>query len=174
MSKDPLVVGRVIGDVVDNFSPSVGMSVIFNSNKHVYNGHEIFPSSVTTKPRVQVHGGEMRSFFTLVKTYAHHKHIVESIICRRGCRSLLNISRLNCRTLSCVLAQVMIDPDVPGPSDPYLKEHLHWYNQASMFSYPFKCKRKVLNETYRDFLFLSGTISNVLWLMILCDFPLVK
>ena len=23
--------------------------------------------------------------------------------------------------------QVMIDPDVPGPSDPYLKEHLHWY-----------------------------------------------
>jgi len=23
--------------------------------------------------------------------------------------------------------QVMTDPDVPGPSDPYLKEHLHWY-----------------------------------------------
>ena len=23
--------------------------------------------------------------------------------------------------------QVMTDPDVPGPSDPFLKEHLHWY-----------------------------------------------
>jgi len=22
--------------------------------------------------------------------------------------------------------QVMTDPDVPGPSDPYLREHLHW------------------------------------------------
>nr|VDC90801.1 unnamed protein product [Brassica oleracea] len=32
------------------------------------------------------HGGDMRSFFTLVMT----------------------------------------DPDVPGPSDPYLREHLHW------------------------------------------------
>lgn len=21
----------------------------------------------------------------------------------------------------------MTDPDVPGPSDPYLREHLHWY-----------------------------------------------
>lgn len=26
-----------------------------------------------------------------------------------------------------ILLQVMTDPDVPGPSDPYLKEHLHWY-----------------------------------------------
>lgn len=23
----------------------------------------------------------------------------------------------------------MTDPDVPGPSDPYLREHLHWYIQ---------------------------------------------
>ncbi|KAK9938831.1 hypothetical protein M0R45_015549 [Rubus argutus] len=58
---DPLVVGRVIGDVVDYFSP------------------------ITTKPKVEVHGGDLRSFFTLVMT----------------------------------------DPDVPGPSDPFLKEHLH-------------------------------------------------
>ncbi|MCD7470496.1 CEN-like protein 4 [Datura stramonium] len=37
-----------------------------------------------SKPRVEVHGGDLRSFFTLI----------------------------------------MIDPDVPGPSDPYLREHL--------------------------------------------------
>nr|Q41261.1 RecName: Full=Protein CENTRORADIALIS [Antirrhinum majus]AAB36112.1 CEN [Antirrhinum]1QOU_A Chain A, CEN [Antirrhinum majus]1QOU_B Chain B, CEN [Antirrhinum majus]prf//2206476A CEN gene [Antirrhinum sp.] len=89
VSSDPLVIGRVIGDVVDHFTSTVKMSVIYNSNnsiKHVYNGHELFPSAVTSTPRVEVHGGDMRSFFTLIMT----------------------------------------DPDVPGPSDPYLREHLHW------------------------------------------------
>lgn len=83
---NPLIIGRVIGDVIDCFTPTVRMSVTYNSNKQVYNGHELFPSSVTLKPRVEVHGGDMRSFFTLIMT----------------------------------------DPDVPGPSDPYLREHLHW------------------------------------------------
>ncbi|RVW86959.1 CEN-like protein 2 [Vitis vinifera] len=63
---DPLIVGRVIGDVVDSFCSTVKMTVTYNSNKQVYNGHELFPSSIMT------------------------------------------------------------DPDVPGPSDPYLREHLHW------------------------------------------------
>ncbi|XP_051134508.1 CEN-like protein 2 [Andrographis paniculata] len=85
-SSDPLVIGRVVGDVVDVFIPSVKMSVVYSSNKLVYNGHEFFPSTVVSKPRVDVHGGDMRSFFTLIMT----------------------------------------DPDVPGPSDPYLREHLHW------------------------------------------------
>ncbi|KAL9228571.1 hypothetical protein vseg_004135 [Gypsophila vaccaria] len=83
---DPLIIGRVVGDVIDPFYPSVRMSVIYNSNKQVYNGHEFFPSWVTLKPRVLVHDADLKSFFTLVMT----------------------------------------DPDVPGPSDPYLKEHLHW------------------------------------------------
>ncbi|KAF8686663.1 hypothetical protein HU200_043493 [Digitaria exilis] len=62
------------------------MMVTYNSNKQVFNGHEFFPSVVANKPRVEVQGGDLRSFFTLVMT----------------------------------------DPDVPGPSDPYLREHLHW------------------------------------------------
>ncbi|KAG9459161.1 hypothetical protein H6P81_003669 [Aristolochia fimbriata] len=82
---EPLTVGRVIGEVLDSFQPSIKMTVTYNS-KQVCNGHELFPSSVTSKPRVEVHGGDMRTFFTLVMT----------------------------------------DPDVPGPSDPYLREHLHW------------------------------------------------
>ncbi|KAL4341548.1 hypothetical protein GQ457_08G018310 [Hibiscus cannabinus] len=81
----PLVVGGVIGDVLDSFIPTIQMSVTFN-NKQVFNGHEFYPSSVLTKPRVEIEGGDMRTFFTLVMT----------------------------------------DPDVPGPSDPYLREHLHW------------------------------------------------
>ncbi|KAJ8440522.1 hypothetical protein Cgig2_022963 [Carnegiea gigantea] len=83
---DPLFIGRVIGDVTDCFNPTVKMSVAYNSNQQVCNGHELFPSSVTLKPKVEVQGGDLRSFFTLIMT----------------------------------------DPDVPGPSDPYLREHLHW------------------------------------------------
>ncbi|KAG6678874.1 hypothetical protein I3843_14G101600 [Carya illinoinensis] len=83
---DPLVIGGIIGDVVESFSPSVRMNVTYNSNKQVYNGHELFPSIVSMKPMVEVDGGDLRSFFTLILT----------------------------------------DPDVPGPSDPYLREHLHW------------------------------------------------
>ncbi|KAM7526067.1 hypothetical protein LguiA_015969 [Lonicera macranthoides] len=82
---EPLIVGRVIGDVLDPFTPSIRMGVSYN-NKIVCNGHELFPSFLTSKPKVEVLGGDMRTFFTLVMT----------------------------------------DPDVPGPSDPYLREHLHW------------------------------------------------
>ncbi|PIA28295.1 hypothetical protein AQUCO_07200150v1 [Aquilegia coerulea] len=82
----PLVLGGVIGEVIDPFSPTVNMTITYNSNTRVCNGHELYPSSITTKPRVLIPSGEMRSFFTLI----------------------------------------MIDPDAPGPSDPYLREHLHW------------------------------------------------
>ncbi|KAI6683493.1 hypothetical protein NL676_029406 [Syzygium grande] len=50
-SVDPLVVGRVIGDVVDMFLPSVNMSVSYGS-KHVTNGCDIKPSiSVNPPPK---------------------------------------------------------------------------------------------------------------------------
>lgn len=67
---DPLIIGRVVGDVVDYVCPSnVKMNVVYNSKKHVYNGHELFPSSVNIRPKVAVLGGDMRSFFTLVSKY---------------------------------------------------------------------------------------------------------
>lgn len=78
--------GRVVGDVVDIFSPNVKMNVIYNSFKQVANGHELLPSLISSKPRVEVGGDDMRSAFTLI----------------------------------------MIDPDAPSPSDPYLREYLHW------------------------------------------------
>ncbi|XP_042407164.1 CEN-like protein 2 isoform X1 [Zingiber officinale] len=83
---DPLVLGRVIGEVIDPFIPTVRMTVNYNSHNLVCNGQELFPSAVVAKPRVEVQGGELRSFFTLVMT----------------------------------------DPDAPGPSDPFLREHVHW------------------------------------------------
>ncbi|KAK1266005.1 CEN-like protein 2 [Acorus gramineus] len=84
--REPLVVGRVIGEVLDSFTPTQTMEVTYQSNNLVFNGRELLPSTVSSKPKVTVHGGELRSSFTLV----------------------------------------MIDPDSPGPSDPYLREHLHW------------------------------------------------
>ncbi|RAL43198.1 hypothetical protein DM860_009980 [Cuscuta australis] len=88
--KEPLVRARVIGDVVDMFTPSptVSMSVIYESydSYRFCCGHEFLPSDVTSPPRVRVHGANLKTFFTLIMT----------------------------------------DPDVPSPSDPYLREHVHW------------------------------------------------
>ncbi|KAK6138307.1 hypothetical protein DH2020_027953 [Rehmannia glutinosa] len=81
MSLEPLVISRVIGDVVDNICNTVNkMCVVYKCKKHVYNGRELFPSTVTSKPKVEI----------------------------------------------------MTDPDAPGPSDPYLREHLHWYAFSSI------------------------------------------
>ncbi|KAL0333467.1 UNVERIFIED_CONTAM: CEN-like protein 2 [Sesamum angustifolium] len=83
---EALIVGRVIDDVVDFFTPTVKICVVYG-NKQVYiNGYEFYPSAVAATPRVHIQGGDLRTSYTLVMT----------------------------------------DPDVPGPSDPYLREHLHW------------------------------------------------
>ncbi|KAL0358754.1 UNVERIFIED_CONTAM: protein HEADING DATE 3A [Sesamum angustifolium] len=83
--RDPLVVGRVVGDVLDPFTRSVGLRVTYSS-REVSNGCEFRPSQVLNQPRVDVGGDDLRTFFTLV----------------------------------------MVDPDAPSPSDPSLREYLHW------------------------------------------------
>ncbi|KAK9063061.1 hypothetical protein SSX86_016931 [Deinandra increscens subsp. villosa] len=83
--RDPLVVGRVIGDVLDSFTKSVNLDVHYN-DKEVVNGCMLKPSQVVKQPRVDIGGDDLRSFHTLV----------------------------------------MVDPDAPSPSDPSLREYLHW------------------------------------------------
>nr|AEN71142.1 flowering locus T-like protein [Chrysanthemum x morifolium] len=80
-----LVVGRVIGDVLDSFTKSINLSVSYN-DREVANGCELKPSKVVNQPRVDIGGDDMRAFHTLV----------------------------------------MVDPDAPSPSDPNLREYLHW------------------------------------------------
>ncbi|WOL02891.1 hypothetical protein Cni_G11610 [Canna indica] len=63
---DPLVVGRVIGDVVDLFVPTISMTVRFGS-KHVNNGCEIKPSMASDPPSVQI-AGRLSDLYTLVMT----------------------------------------------------------------------------------------------------------
>ncbi|PON50818.1 Phosphatidylethanolamine-binding protein PEBP [Parasponia andersonii] len=65
---EPLSIGRVVGDVVDSFTPSVRMRVIYNSNKHVANGHELMPSLLVSKPQVEIGGEDMRAAYTLIMT----------------------------------------------------------------------------------------------------------
>lgn len=81
---DPLVVGRVVGDVVDLFVPTVAMSVRFGT-KDLTNGCEIKPSVAAAAPAVQI-AGRVNDLFTLVMT----------------------------------------DPDAPSPSEPNMREWLHW------------------------------------------------
>ncbi|KAK8939802.1 Protein MOTHER of FT and TF 1 [Platanthera guangdongensis] len=81
---DPLVVGGVIGDVIDLFVPMVTMSVHFGS-KHINNGCEITPSLAANLPTVNISGRRFDRF-TLVMT----------------------------------------DPDAPSPSEPTLRELVHW------------------------------------------------
>nr|QLM02225.1 mother of FT and TFL1 1 [Gomphichis scaposa] len=81
---DPLVVGRVIGEVVDLFVPMVTMSVNFGT-KHINNGCKIKPSIALSPPTVNISGRPF-DFFTLVMT----------------------------------------DPDAPSPSEPSLREWVHW------------------------------------------------
>ncbi|KAK8940155.1 Protein MOTHER of FT and TF 1 [Platanthera guangdongensis] len=61
---DPLVVGGVIGDVIDLFVPMVTMSVHFGS-KHINNGCEITPSLAANLPTVNISGRRFDRF-TLV------------------------------------------------------------------------------------------------------------
>uniref|UniRef100_A0A7N0V391 Flowering locus T n=1 Tax=Kalanchoe fedtschenkoi TaxID=63787 RepID=A0A7N0V391_KALFE len=84
--RDPLVVGRVIGDVLDPFTRSISLAVTYNNNREVANACELKPSQVVSQPRVDIGGEDLRTFYTLV----------------------------------------MVDPDAPSPSDPNLREYLHW------------------------------------------------
>ncbi|KAJ4837744.1 hypothetical protein Tsubulata_015337 [Turnera subulata] len=54
-SIDPLVMGKVIGDVLDMFAPVAEFCVHYGS-KQVSNGCEIKPSSAANKPNVQIIG----------------------------------------------------------------------------------------------------------------------
>jgi len=68
MSRDPLVVGNVVGDVLDPFLKSASLRVIYN-NKEVTNGSELKPSVVMNEPRVEIGGRDMRTLYTLVSIY---------------------------------------------------------------------------------------------------------
>ncbi|KAF2567812.1 hypothetical protein F2Q68_00024864 [Brassica cretica] len=83
--RDPLVLARVVGDVVDPFMRLISLRVNYGQ-RQVTNGLDLRTSQVLNKPTVEIGGDDLRNFYTLV----------------------------------------MVDPDVPSPSNPHLREYLHW------------------------------------------------
>ncbi|KAL2329466.1 hypothetical protein Fmac_017047 [Flemingia macrophylla] len=65
-STNPLIVGRIIGDVLEPFTSFVSMTVIYNNNKDVVNGVELKPSQIIKHPRVEVDGHDFRTLYSLV------------------------------------------------------------------------------------------------------------
>nr|QLM02178.1 flowering locus T 2A_1 [Maxillaria aurea] len=63
--RDSLIVGRVIGDVLDPFTRRISLRVTYTS-RDVTNGLELKPSAVVEQPRVEVGGNDLRTFYTLV------------------------------------------------------------------------------------------------------------
>ncbi|RRT61593.1 hypothetical protein B296_00026696 [Ensete ventricosum] len=63
--RDPLVLGQVVGDVLDPFTRSAAMRVMYNS-KEIRNGTGLRQSAVVNKPRVEIEGNDRRQLYTLV------------------------------------------------------------------------------------------------------------
>lgn len=69
--RDPLAVGGVVGDVVDPFTRSLPVRVIYN-NREVTNGCELRPSQVVNQPRVEIGGDDLRNFYTMVNPHLEY------------------------------------------------------------------------------------------------------
>lgn len=66
-SMEALVIGKVIGDVLDMFTPAAEFMVHYGS-KQVTNGCDIKPSETADRPRVQIndHAPSAAKLYTLV------------------------------------------------------------------------------------------------------------
>ncbi|KAJ4814349.1 PEBP (phosphatidylethanolamine-binding protein) family protein [Rhynchospora pubera] len=65
MSRDPLVVGHVVGDVLDPFTRTASLRIFYNS-KELTNGSELKPSQVVSEPHIEIGGRDTRNLYTLV------------------------------------------------------------------------------------------------------------
>lgn len=66
---DPLVLGRIIGDVLDPFTGSISLRVVYNNQSVVINSCGFRPSQIVDKPIIDIGGDDLRIFYTLV--YMH-------------------------------------------------------------------------------------------------------
>lgn len=63
--RDPLILGQIIGDVLDPFVRSATMRVVYNDGE-LTNGTRLRPSAVASEPRVEIGGHDQRRLYTLV------------------------------------------------------------------------------------------------------------
>ncbi|GFP81154.1 protein flowering locus t [Phtheirospermum japonicum] len=66
IERHPLVVSRVVGDVLEPFTATAELRV-FSDGRIIYNGSSLRPSQVAGRPRVEIgDSGDFRTFYTLV------------------------------------------------------------------------------------------------------------
>jgi hypothetical protein len=68
MANDSLTRGNIIGDVLDPFTSSVPLTVMYDG-RPVFDGMEFRASALSVKPRVEIGGDDFRVAYTLV---SHH------------------------------------------------------------------------------------------------------
>lgn len=66
--KTKLTQEKVIGEVLDDFSPQHELHVSFSSGASVDGGNVLFPKDVAMEPTKVEWGAEEGAFYTLVKT----------------------------------------------------------------------------------------------------------
>jgi len=71
-STDPLVIGGVVGDVLEPFTSCVSLRIVYNNCSEVINCCELKPSQILNKPRVEIGGDDLRNLYTLVSIYKCH------------------------------------------------------------------------------------------------------
>ncbi|KAL2940314.1 Protein HEADING DATE 3A [Bienertia sinuspersici] len=73
--RDSLVLGQVIGDVIDPFIRCANLRIIYE-NRDVINACEFRPSQVINPPRIEISSHDPRVLYTLVgdKHTGHWKH----------------------------------------------------------------------------------------------------
>ncbi|KAG0484910.1 hypothetical protein HPP92_008998 [Vanilla planifolia] len=64
-ARDPLVLGQVVGDVLDPFVRSATLRVIYN-NKEITNGTGLRQSATMNPPRVEIESHNQETLYTLV------------------------------------------------------------------------------------------------------------
>ena len=69
-SRDPLIEGRIVGDVVDYFDMAAQLRVMYG-NREITNGSELRPSQVENQPTVRI-TGRRGSLYTLVSGHIRH------------------------------------------------------------------------------------------------------
>jgi protein FLOWERING LOCUS T len=67
MQRDPLIVGNIVGDIVDYFDASARLR-FFYGNREITIGSELRPSHVANQPTVQI-TGLSGSLYTLVSDH---------------------------------------------------------------------------------------------------------
>ncbi|GER24603.1 flowering locus T-like 1 protein [Striga asiatica] len=66
IERHPLVVSRVVGDVLTPFTPTVELRVFSENGRLIYNGSSLRPSQVASRPRIEIGDTDFRTFYTLV------------------------------------------------------------------------------------------------------------